>query len=106
MKIIHNKLVRDKIPEIVRQAGKTPVCHQLDSFSYLEALEQKLIEEVQEYLNDKNLEEMADVLEVLLAICEARGYTAEELMMKRQEKAQERGGFSEKLFLEYVETGE
>lgn len=103
MQIVHNKLVRDNIPEIIRQSGKLPVYRQLDDVSYQKALDQKLSEEVQEYLTDKNLEEMADILEVLFAICKARGYTIDELMEKKKEKAQERGGFSEKLFLEYVE---
>lgn len=103
MRVIHNKLVRDKIPEIIRESGKTPVIYQLDDSTYIEALDQKLLEEVQEYRNDRNLEEMADILEVLCAICEARGYTVPELVAKKQEKAQERGGFKAKLFLEYVE---
>lgn len=105
MQIIHNKLVRDNIPQIIRRSGKLPVYHQLDDVSYQKALEQKLSEEVQEYLTDKNLEEMADILEVLFAICKARGYTVDELMEKKREKEQERGGFSEKFYLEYVEEG-
>lgn len=56
-----------------------------------------------EYQIDKNLEEMADVLEVLRAICVARGYSLEELEALRAKKADERGGFAEKIFLEFVE---
>lgn len=100
MQIAHDKLVRDNIPEIIRQSGRHPVYHQLDEISYQKALDRKLTEEVQEYLSDRNLEEMADILEVLFAICEARGYTIDELMEKKRKKAQERGGFSERLFLE------
>lgn len=103
MKIIHNKLVRDKIPEIIRESGKTPFFFQLEDAAYIEALDQKLLEEVQEYQADRNLEEMADILEVLYAICEARGYTVSELKARKQEKAQKRGGFKERLFLEYVD---
>lgn len=103
MQITHNKLVRDNIPEIIHQSGKLPVYHQLDDTSFLKALDQKITEEVQEYLIDKNLEEMADILEVLFSICKARGYTTEELLAKREQKAQERGGFDERIFLEYVE---
>lgn len=58
---------------------------------------------LQEYQADKNLEEMADVLEVLQAICVARGYRLDELEAMRAKKAEERGGFSDKIFLEYVE---
>lgn len=66
------------------------------------ALETKLNEEVAEYQEDKNLEEMADVLEVLQAICLARGYSLDELEAMRIKKAKERGGFKDKIFLEYV----
>lgn len=74
---IHNKLVRDKIPEIIEQSGKKAVTHILREEKYLAALETKLNEEVAEYQEDKNLEELADVLEVLQAICVAKGYTLE-----------------------------
>lgn len=60
-------------------------------------------EEVAEYQADKNLEEMADVLEVHHAICVARGYSLDELEAMRAKKANERGGFKEKIFLEHVE---
>ena len=70
---------------------------------HIVALEAKLNEEVAEYQADKNLEEMADVLEVLQAICIARGYSLEELEALRVKKASERGGFADKIFLEYVE---
>lgn len=103
MKTIHNKLIRDNIPEIISQSGRTASYRQLDMPSYLTALDQKLVEEVREYLSDKNLEEMADILEVLFAICKAHGHTVEELLDKREQKAQERGGFEERIFLEYVE---
>lgn len=100
---VHNKLVRDKIPEIIEASGRKAVRHILSEEEYIAALETKLSEEVAEYQADKNLEEMADVLEVLLAICVARGYTLEELEAMRAKKANERGGFAEKIFLEYVE---
>ena len=99
MKVM-NKLVRDKIPEIIEADGRTCKTHILSDEEYLFALEEKLNEEVAEYQKDKNLEEMADVLEVLQAICIARGYTLEELEALRKKKADERGGFSEKIFLE------
>lgn len=99
----HNKLVRDKIPEIIKTAGKTCVTHVLNEVDYITALERKLNEEVAEYQTDKCLEELADVLEVLQAICIARGYSLEELDEMRKKKASERGGFKERVFLEYVE---
>lgn len=100
---VYNKLVRDKIPGIIEADGKTCKTHILSDDEYLTALEAKLNEEVVEYQIDKNLEEMADVLEVLRAICVARGYSLEELEALRAKKADERGGFAEKIFLEFVE---
>lgn len=100
---VHNKLVRDKIPEIIEKSGKNFVTHILSEEDYIAALETKLNEEVEEYQRDKNLEEIADILEVLMALCVAKGYTLNELESMREKKAQERGGFKEKIFLEYVE---
>ena len=68
-------------------------------------IEMKLNEEVAEYQEDKNLEEMADVLEVLQAICVARGYSLEELERLRAKKADERGKFADRIFLKYEEDG-
>lgn len=100
---IYNKLVRDKIPQIIEEDGKKAVYHKLSQKDYLYYLEKKLEEEVGEYTADKSLEELADILEVLRAICVARGYTHEELEAKREEKALARGGFAGKVFLEYVD---
>lgn len=100
---VYNKLVRDKIPEIIKDSERIPVTHILSDEEFLVALEAKLKEEVVEYQEDKSLEEMADILEVLQAICVARGYNLEQLEEKRKEKAEERGVFKDKIFLEYVE---
>lgn len=100
---VYNKLVRDKIPEIIEADGKTCKTKILSDEEYIAALETKLNEEVAEYQADKNLEEIADVLEVLQAICVARGYSLDELEAMRAKKSEERGGFSDKIFLEYVE---
>ena len=100
---VYNKLVRDKIPEIIEADGKVCRTHILSNEEYIVALEAKLNEEVAEYQADKNLEEMADVLEVLYAICVARGYSLDELEAMRAKRADERGGFKEKIFLEHVE---
>lgn len=99
----YDKLVRDKIPQIIELDGKKAICHVLSEDEYILQLEKKLNEEVAEYQQDKNLEEMADVLEVLQAMCIARGYSVEALEKKRKEKYDERGGFQDKIFLEYVE---
>ena len=92
------KLVRDKIPQIIAAAGKTPITRILSHQEYLEELDKKLNEEIAEYRADKSIEEMADVLEVLFAICQARGHSVEELMKVREEKRKARGGFEQKIF--------
>lgn len=92
------KLVRDKIPEIIIADGKKPITRILDDAEYLEELDKKLNEEIAEYQADKSIEEMADVLEVLFAICEARGYSVDELMKVRNAKREKRGGFEQRIY--------
>lgn len=93
------KLVRDKIPQIITDAGKKPITEILNRERYLEELDKKLEEEVAEYQADKSIEEMADVREVLFAICGARGYSVDELMKVRGEKCEKRGGFKARVYL-------
>ncbi len=100
--ITHNKLVRYKIPDIIKFSGKQAVTHVLTDEEYLVELDRKLSEECAEYQADKSLEEMADVLEVLYAIAAAHGYSVEELERVRAEKSEKRGGFADKIFLEEV----
>ena len=100
---IHNKLVRDKIPEIIEKTGKVCHIHTLTSDEYLAELDRKLNEECAEYQADKSLEELADMLEVMYAIAEARGYSVEEIEKVRAEKAEKRGAFIEKIYLESVD---
>lgn len=100
---IYNKLVRDKIPEIISASGKKASCRILNKNEYITELDRKLNEECTEYQTDKNIEELADMLEVIYAIAEARGYSAAELERVRLEKSEKRGGFSQRIFLENVE---
>ena len=95
----YNKLVRDKIPEIMLKSGAKPVTKILNQDEYTLCLEKKLDEEVLEYHQGKNLEELADILEVVYAICEAKGHTTDDLLSVYQKKHQERGGFKDKIFL-------
>ena len=71
---VYNKLVRDRIPDIIRADGHIPQCETLDTARYLDALEQKLLEEAAEYRQTPCMEEMADLMEVIEAICKARGF--------------------------------
>jgi len=97
--VVYNKLVRDKIPELIRNQGETPRIRILEQQEYLRHLEAKLDEEVGEYHRDKNAEELADILEVIFALAEAIGCTKEELLSVYQKKHDARGGFQERLFL-------
>ena len=99
----YNKLVRDKIPEIISSSGKKANCRILSKDEFITELDRKLDEECAEYQCDKNIEELADILEVIYAIAEARGYSAAELERVRLEKSEKRGGFSQRIFLENVE---
>ena len=92
------KLVRDKIPQIITDADKKPITEILDQERFLEELDKKLEEEVAEYQADKSIEEMADILEVLYAVCEARGHSVEELLQVKEFKREKRGGFKDKIY--------
>lgn len=95
----YNKLVRDKIPEIITANGEKAVIRILEDEEYITALEKKLDEEVSEYHESKETEELADILEVIYALCEAKGHPQKELMQVYEKKHNERGGFSKKIFL-------
>ena len=100
--IIYNKLVRDKIPKIIEDSGKTCEIEVLDDKTYLEMLDKKLTEELNEYYESHNAEELADLLEVVYATAKARGYTKEQLEEIRQNKADKRGAFDQKILLKSV----
>lgn len=100
--IIYNKLVRDKIPEIIESDGKACEIEILSDGKYLEMIDAKLDEELAEYHKDQNLEELADLLEVIQAAAVARGYSVKELEDLRAKKAEKRGGFRERILLKKV----
>ena len=102
MKTTYNKLVRDRIPEIIEAGGGQCRTAILSDDEYLAVLDAKLDEELAEYHRDQNIEELADLLEVIYAAAAARGYTVEELEAVRAEKAEKRGGFARKILL--IET--
>lgn len=99
----YHKLVRDKIPQIIEESGKTCKTRILSREEYCKMLDEKLEEELAEYQESKSLEEMADLLEVMAAVVEARGYTWQELTRVREEKREARGGFREQILLEEVQ---
>ncbi len=99
----YNKLVRDKVPEIIAKENKKPIIHQANPKEYSQKLREKLSEEVQEFLESGSAEELADILEVLYALLEEQKISRGQLEQLRKQKEQERGNFSKKLILERVE---
>lgn len=95
----YNKLVRDRIPEIIESSGKTCLTATLSDEAYIHMLEQKLNEELAEYQESKSMEELADLIEVIAATAKARGCSWEQLMRIRNEKCSKRGGFEKKILL-------
>jgi predicted house-cleaning noncanonical NTP pyrophosphatase (MazG superfamily) len=100
MHMRYDKLVRDNIPEIIRKNGDTPVTHIAADEEYGKKLVAKLKEEAGEFAADDNAEELADLLEVIYAICAYKKVSREELESIRQKKADERGGFGRRIILE------
>jgi predicted house-cleaning noncanonical NTP pyrophosphatase (MazG superfamily) len=99
----YNKLVRDKIPEIIRQAGQTPVTHIANNAEYQQKLTEKLREELEEFVQKESEEELIDILEVIRAICEFQGIALDDLERLRTQKAEKRGSFSKRIILDGVE---
>lgn len=99
---IYHKLVRDRIPDIIKADGKTCVTEILPDEQYLEMLDAKLSEELAEYQESKSLEELADLLEVIQAVVNARGWTWEQLEQVRANKSTKRGGFEKRILLKKV----
>ena len=97
--VIYNKAIRDKIPEIIKESGKNCNVKKLDNSEFLIRLEKKLVEELEEYQESKNVEELADILEVIYRISELNGVVSDELDKIRQKKAEQRGKFDDNLFL-------
>jgi len=97
-----NKLVRDRIPEIIRRDGKNPVTHIAEDEEYWKRLKGKLNEEVKEFCEENNENEFVDILEVLYAIGDFKGWNKEELEKLRKSKAEKRGGFKDKIILEKI----
>ena len=100
---IYNKLVRDKITDIIEAEGRTAKYRILDNHEYREELNKKLQEEIKEYLEDNNVEELADIIEVIYGILNSMDVSIEEFEKIRMEKVIKRGAFKKKIFLEEAE---
>ena len=99
----YNKLVRDKIAQIIASNNEHPTTRVLNDEEYLKELNIKMQEELKEYLESGDVEELADLEEVLRAILKVKGVTYEQFEEIRNKKVEKRGAFDDKIFLEYVE---
>lgn len=100
---IYNKLVRDRIPEIIAaDNGKTCVTRIMEDDEYLKSLNTKMQEELKEYLESGEVEELADLEEVLRAILDVKNVSYKEFEKIRNAKVDKRGAFKKKIFLESV----
>jgi predicted house-cleaning noncanonical NTP pyrophosphatase (MazG superfamily) len=100
MKIIeYNKLIRDGIPEIIKKSGKDFKIEKMDKEEHLKYLNIKLKEELEEYYEDFEVEELCDLVEVIYGILRLKGISVEEFHSIRERKADERGSFVEGLKL-------
>ncbi len=103
----YNKLVRDRIPEIITKQGLTLTTRILEADEYLTELRTKLQEETNEFLTAESsseaIEELADMLEVIHALAERHGASVQELERIRADKADKRGGFRDRIYLIGVE---
>ena len=92
--------MRDWIPEIIKESGRTPITRVLDRDEFRIALLDKLQEEVDEYLQRETTEELADILEVVCALAEQSNVSRGDLAAMRHEKWQSRGRFKKRIFLD------
>ena len=99
---MYNKLVRDNIPDIIKKNGATPIVRILDDEEYFKELNRKLKEELNEYLDGNDIEEIEDLYEVMLAIVDYKKMSLMEFDIIRKMKVEKRGAFKNKIYLESV----
>ena len=96
----YNKLVRDKIPEIIKKKGEKCKTHIANVEEYWGKLKEKLQEEIKEFSENETIEEMADILEIIDAVCSYKKFGKGKLESIKKQKAKERGRFKKKIILE------
>ena len=96
----YNKLIRDQSPEYIKSNGGIPITHIANDKEYWEKLKEKLLEEIEEFYENEDAEEMADIQEVINAMCNYKKFSKKKIESARKEKAKERGVFKKKIILE------
>lgn len=99
----YNKLVRDRIPDIINSGGEMAITKVLPYEQFVRCLNKKLIEEVQEFLTSNSVEELVDVFQVILTILDEHGISFNQFEEMRKKKAIEKGEFKKRFFLVCVE---
>ena len=102
---IYNKLIRDKIPEIIEKSGNKAVVAKVSEEENINLLNEKLGEELKEYLESQSIEELADLVEVIYAILDSKKVSIKDFEAIRLLKAAQRGAFKERLLLKEVIEG-
>lgn len=102
MEIEYNKLIRDKIPEIIERAGKKVIVEKVEGEQLLDLLNKKLEEELREYKESGSIEELADMVEIIYGILNYLGISLEDFEVLRQDKNYKRGSFKKGLVLKKV----
>ena len=101
----YDKLVRDKIPQILKEKEKDFIAYRAADGDYFRYLKRKLREEVDEFLESPSVHELADVYEVLSAILKEMECTMADVRLERVNKTNERGAFNERWILAEVNDG-
>lgn len=96
----YNKLVRDKIPEIIKAKGGEYRIHIADEAQYWQKLKDKFLEEVSEFNKSEDIDEMVDIFEVITAINEFKGWQVERIVNLQKDKREQRRAFSQRIILE------
>ena len=100
----YNKLVRDRIPEeINKEPGRKCKYRILNDEEYLKELNKKIVEEANEFAEENSIEELGDLMEVINAIMNIKGYNIEEVNQVMRDKENRKGAFNNKIYLEYVD---